>query len=38
MSFNDPTQGREVGERPDEDPTQGAEIGEHPHEDPTQRS
>ena len=34
----DPTQGREVGERPNEDPTQGREVGERPNEDPTQGS
>jgi len=38
MSFNDPKQGREVGEQPYEDATQGIEIGERPGEDPTQQA
>ena len=32
----DPSQGREVGEQPDEDPTRGGERGEGAYEDPTQ--
>lgn len=36
MSYSDdPTQGREKGERPYEDATQGTEIGERPGEDAT---
>jgi hypothetical protein len=35
-TFDDPTQGRTVGEQPYEDPTQGREIGARPHEDPIQ--
>lgn len=35
MADEDPTQGRQHGERPDEDPTQGGH-GERPDEDPTQ--
>ena len=31
----DPTQGAQVGSRPNDDPTQGKEIGSSPDEDPT---
>jgi hypothetical protein len=35
-SYEAPTQGATIGERPDEDPTAGREVGETPFEVPTQ--